>query len=96
MLEGLSNRYPEKTFYLGQVFNDTANSYKFLWFLAILSLLGRRGEGDLPLGELMTEMAALAWHPVCFFRLSLGRQDKLQEAILEIRKQSLLPLERRT
>src|SRR5438046_2185931 len=90
MIEGLSNRYPDKTFYLGQVFNDTTNSYKLVWFLAILSLLRRKNDGDLPLTEIFSEMAAVAWHPVCFFRLSLGRQDKLQEAILEIREQSLL------
>ena len=93
MIEGLSNRYPEKTFYLGQVFNDTANSYKFVWFLAILSLLKRREGGDLSLSELMSEMAVMAWHPVCFFRLSLGRQDKLQEAVIEVRKASLLPFD---
>src|SRR2546426_672381 len=93
MLEGLSNRFPEKTFYLGQVFNDTTNSYKLVWFLAILSLLRRKNQGDLPLSEIFTEMAAVAWHPVCFFRLSFGRQDKLQEAIVEIREQSLLPVD---
>jgi hypothetical protein len=91
MIEGLSSRYPDKTYYLGQVFNDTTNSYKLVWLLAILSLLRRKNDGDLPLTEVFTEMAAVAWHPVCFFRLSLGRQDKLQEVILEIREQSLLP-----
>src|SRR5437879_4234784 len=91
MIDGLSTRYPDKTFYLGQVFNNTTNSYKLLWFLAILSLLRRKSDGDLRLAEIFTEMAAVAWHPVCFFRLSLGRQDKLQEVILEIRERSLLP-----
>ena len=42
-LAGVALRYPEKTFYLGQVFKDTTNSYKLFWFLAILSLL-KRGE----------------------------------------------------
>jgi len=91
MIEGLASRCPEKTFYLGQVFNDTTNSYKLVWFLAILSLLRRRNEANLPLVEILTEMAAIAWHPVCLFRLSLGRQDKLQDAILEIRQESVLP-----
>src|SRR5947207_6732365 len=84
-------RYPEKTFYLGQVFNDTTNSYKLVWFLAILSLLRRGNDRDLPLREMFAEMASVAWHPVCFFRLSLGRQDKLQDEIVAIREQSLLP-----
>src|SRR5262245_2421515 len=70
--------YPEKTFYLGQVFKDTTNSYKFFWFLALLSFLKRDEEYPFRLADIFTEMAVAAWHPVCLFRLSLGRQDKLQ------------------
>ncbi len=93
MIEGLSTRYPGKTFYLGQVFNDTTNSYKLVWFLAILSLLRRNGDIRLALPEILKEMAVVAWHPVCFFRLSLGRQDKLQGAILDMRERSRLPVD---
>jgi hypothetical protein len=73
------------------VFNDTTNSYKLVWFLAILSLLRRGKSRVLPLSGILAEMVAVAWHPVCLFRLSLGRQDKLQSAVLEIRRQSQLP-----
>lgn len=91
MLEGLANHYPEKTFYLGQVFNDTTNSYKLVWFMAILSLLQRSESRVMPLASIFTEMAAVAWHPVCLFRLSLGGQDKLHHAILGLHRQSQLP-----
>jgi hypothetical protein len=50
-------RYPEKTFYLGQVFKDTTNSYKLFWFLAILSLLKRSEERSFRLADILTEMA---------------------------------------
>ena len=91
-LAGVALRYPEKTFYLGQVFKDTTNSYKLVWFLALLSLL-TRGEGySFRLADIFTEMVITAWHPVCLFRLSLGRQDKLQAVILEFQKKSGLPL----
>jgi hypothetical protein len=93
MLDGLSNRYPEKTFYLGQVFNDTTNSYKLLWFLGLLSLVQRPRAETLPLADALTEMATAGWHPVCLYRLTLGRQDKLQHAILEIQTASKLPPE---
>ncbi|MCX6902421.1 MAG: hypothetical protein NTW03_02845 [Verrucomicrobia bacterium] len=89
-LAGVALRYPEKTFYLGQVFNDTATSYKFLWFLALLSLLRRPGDKSILLSEIFTEMAAIAWHPVCLYRLSLGRQDTIQAVILSIREKSEL------
>jgi hypothetical protein len=90
-LAGVALRYPEKTFFLSQVFKDTTNSYKVVWFLAVLSLL-KRGSGQaLPLSDLFAEMAVTAWHPVCLFRLSLGRQDKLQDVILDIQQLSGFP-----
>ena len=87
-LAGVALRYPEKTFFLGQVFKDTTNSYKLVWFLAMLSLLKRSDGRALRLVDVFTEMAVAAWHPVCLFRLSLGRQDKLQDVILEIQQAS--------
>jgi hypothetical protein len=66
----------------------TTNSYKFLWFLGILSLLRRSEDRSLRLVDIFTEMAAIGWHPVCLFRLSLGRQDTLQDVILEIKQES--------
>lgn len=92
MLNPLSRRYPEKTFYLGQVFNDTTNSYKLVWFLAILSLMRRTGADTLALDDILAEMATVAWHPVCLFRLSLGSQDKLQKVILDVQGRSDLEL----
>jgi len=89
-LAGIALRYPEKTFFLGQVFKDTTNSYKMVWFLAILSLMKRSEEHSLRLVDIFTEMAAGAWHPVCLYRLSLGRQDKLQDVIQEIQQSSSL------
>src|SRR3954469_22223959 len=89
--QGSRIRYPEKTHYLGQVFNDTTNSYKLLWFLAILSLLKQSAQQNFPISDLLVEMAAAAWHPVCFFRLSFGKQDKLQDLVLALRDESGLP-----
>ncbi|MBI4027030.1 MAG: hypothetical protein HY360_18745 [Verrucomicrobia bacterium] len=82
--------HPEKTVYLGQVFDDRATSYKFFWFLAILSLAEKESANALRMADLFTEMAALAWHPVCLYRLSLGGQDTLQNAVREIQRTSTL------
>lgn len=90
-LAGIALRYPEKTFVLGQVFKDTTNSYKLVWFLALTSLLKSSDGRALRLADVFIEMAVTAWHPVCLFRLSLGRQDKLQDVILEIQQASGLP-----
>src|ERR1019366_4329847 len=88
VLAAVSIRYPEKTFYLGQVFKHTTNSYKLVWFLAILSLLRRARADTLPVADVLAEMAVVGWHPVCLFRLSLGCQDKLQNAIRAIQVHS--------
>jgi len=82
--------FPADLFVLGRVFNKTTNSYKFVWLLAILCLLRRSGNCALPLGEIMTEMVVIAWHPVCLYHLSLGPQDLLQEAVVGIQEWSNL------
>jgi hypothetical protein len=90
-LSGIAVRYPEKTFYLAQAFNDTTNSYKFVWFLSILSLLKRSSDSALQLAEVFAEMAVISWHPVCLYRLSFGRQDKFQDTVVHLRDLSRLP-----
>lgn len=90
-LTGIALRYPEKTFYLGQVFKDTTNSYKFLWLLGILSMMRKIDDPSFKLADIFAEMAAIAWHPVCLYRLSLGRQDTLQDAVLAIGRKSSIP-----
>ena len=89
-LVGVATRYPEKAHYLGRVFNDTTNSYKLFWFLGILNVLRRNDAHVIRLTDLLNEMSVAAWHPVCLFRLSLGRQDKLQEAVAGLQRQSQL------
>lgn len=87
-LAGVASEYPEKTRGLGRVFADMTNSYKPVWFLAIVSLL-KQGAGDeLAMKDVLTEMVVVAWYPVNLFRLSLGCQDKLQATVLEIRERS--------
>jgi HNH endonuclease len=87
-LAGLASRYPEKTFFLGQVFKDTTSSYKLVWFLAILALIKRSEQNAFLLADIFTEMAVAAWHPVCLYRLSLGRQDRLQHVVHELQEKS--------
>src|ERR1700738_2208878 len=90
-LEPIAGEYPEQTFYLAQVFNDTTNSYKLFWFKSIISLL-KSGGGSIAVADIITEMVVFGWHPVCSFRLSLGRQDALQNAIQEIKIATGLPV----
>ena len=90
-LAGIAPRYPKETHYLSRVFNDTTNSYKLLWFLALLSLLKQGYSRKFRMDDVFCEMVVEAWHPVCLFRLSLGLQDHFQNVILDIQQSSGLP-----
>jgi len=90
-LGGIAFRHPQKTAYLGRVFDDTTNSYKLFWFLALLSLLRRTEDRSFSFDDIFIEMVVVAWHPVCLYRLSMGRQDKFQEVLLKLKHLSQLP-----
>src|SRR4051812_16976674 len=91
--DGWNSKWPEKTTALASVFRNTAASYKFFWFLGILNLLERDSGRVFAEKEIVGEMIALAWSPVCFYRLSLGVQDKLQDAVKELQAVASLPNE---
>jgi hypothetical protein len=87
---GLAGRYPAECQRLGTVFDDTTNSYKLFWFLALLSRLPERPDTEIAVAELVLEMHVQAWHPVTLFRLSLGLQDNLQVSVHAARGKSPL------
>ena len=89
----------QETRFLSAVFDDKATSYKLFWFRALLEVLKQRWKsgscGPIPVTQLLGEMLTAAWHPVCFFRLSLGSTDRLQSACERLRALSgLAPAEK--
>ncbi|MBE9212635.1 hypothetical protein IQ247_07880 [Plectonema cf. radiosum LEGE 06105] len=65
---------------LSQIFNNTTNSYKYLFFLSLLDILKRRKFDTLsPISfeEIIVEMLANAWYPHNYFKLSFGTLDKI-------------------
>lgn len=54
-----------------RMFNNKAQSYKFYWFEAILSLTKETDE-DLTFEEIIDEMICEAWHTVAHYHLRLG------------------------
>lgn len=63
---------------LTQSFNDTTNSYKFYWFLAILDELIDTNSSFLNLDNLSIRMISEIWHPLDYFKLSFGKQDSFK------------------
>ena len=68
----------------GRLFHNTTNSYKYFWFLAVLDLLKGREGGKLDFEEIFHNMVLRSWYPVVTYRLSFGKQDRLEPLIREI------------
>lgn len=69
---------------LAGLFRHTTNSYKFVFFLALLDLLKRhRFDAERPYtyAEITLEMLALAWFPHTYFKLSFGAQDTIAKKL---------------
>jgi hypothetical protein len=60
---------------LAVIFNDTTNSYKFYWFLAILDTLSEGASERLDVDDLAMRMVADVWFPLNYYKLSFGKQD---------------------
>jgi len=56
---------------LMSVFNDTTNSYKFYWFLAILDEIKNKKNIEISIQELCYKMLTEVWYPLNFYRLSV-------------------------
>lgn len=70
---------------LAAIFNNTSTSYKLYWFYAILEAI-KENKQEIIINELTAKMIALTWYSVHFYKISLGKQDKLADAIHVIKK----------
>lgn len=73
---------------LASLFDNTTNSYKYFFLLALLDRIEKARTGiyppldrPIPLNELIIDMILGAWYPHGFCRLSLGSQDMLQKTV---------------
>ena len=73
---------------LARVFNTYTNSYKFLFFQALLAHLKEKdfpdSEVEIRLRDLAIEMAVLAWYPSSYFRLTFGSQDQICKLLRDV------------
>jgi hypothetical protein len=71
---------------LSSVFNNTAASYKYYWFISLLQLFIARQKEQIPIKDILVKMICNAWYPINFFKLSFGFSDKLNDNIFEIKR----------
>ena len=65
---------------LSRLFDNTTNSYKYIFMLSILDILSKRlfnTSEALTFEEIVIEMLANSWYPHSFFKLSFGSQDMI-------------------
>ena len=66
--------------YLGRLFDNTSECYKFFWFKAIVSKV-TEGKQELSYEELVNEMITDAWYMVTEYHLNLGPKDTLEGVV---------------
>ena len=69
---------------ISSCFNNTSASYKFYWFISILDAVSEQKE-KISKKEIFCRMIANAWYTINYFHLSFGKQDKLEEAIQQLK-----------
>lgn len=69
-----------------KVFQSTTNSYKYYWWYSILQLVKKGDDETIKFDEIAVQMIVLAWYPVNFYKISLGKQDQLSKYIKEIKE----------
>lgn len=69
---------------LSRLFKKTSTSYKYLFFISLLTLIKDRDaeiEDGILLRDIEIEMLVTAWYPYVYFKLSFGIQDKIASAL---------------
>jgi hypothetical protein len=84
------------TQHLAGAFANVTNSYKFLWFLAILDEIDDNVTLRISIPKLLGRMVAIAWYPVNYFRLNFGTQDIVARLVNDLMTQGKAPLDARS
>ena len=69
---------------LSGLFRHTVNSYKYLFFISLITLMKYRNfevDDGILLGDIEIEMLVTAWYPCVYFKLSFGTRDQIASAI---------------
>ena len=72
------------------VFDKKVTSYKYFWFVSIISLVKSRGKSVISFDEILIRMAAIAWPIVLQDGIDLGERDMLAKYLKEIQKKTYI------
>jgi len=75
---------------LDKIFDKKATSYKYFWFLAIISLAKEKNSLKVAYEDILVRMAALAWPIIFDSEIALGKPDMLPKYLVDITKKTTL------
>lgn len=75
---------------LDKIFDNKSSSYKYLWFLSIITLAKEKDSLAVSYKNLMIRMAAIAWPLIYGDGLDFGKSDYMKNYLLQIRRVSNL------
>ena len=88
--EELYDDEPINTNTIYKVFEKKATSYKYFWFLSIISLAKERELLSISYKDIVIRMAAMAWPIVFEDEIDLGKNDKLSKYLADTAKAAML------
>lgn len=78
---------------LSRIFKTFTNSYKFLYFQALLNSIRTSNNStngiEIRLKDLAVDMTVLAWYPKSYFHLEFGPQDQLGRILKRVRNDQI-------
>ena len=75
---------------LDKIFEKKATSYKYFWFMAIISLAKERNSLTISYRDIVIRMATLAWPIVFEYGIDLGKSDMIAKYLNDILEDSSL------
>ncbi|MBS4071117.1 MAG: hypothetical protein KGZ90_07305 [Algoriphagus sp.] len=78
--------------FLSATFKKTSATYKYYWFLSFLQLLEEEGL-RIEKRRIFSRMLSNAWYTVNYFKVSFGKQDKIQETISFFHRERGIPVD---
>ena len=69
-----------------EVFKNVSTSYKFFWFMSILSIIKRKQHITISLHEMVAEMLSIVWPIIFEYNLDLGKTDSLKSITRSLSK----------
>lgn len=84
-MNNLPKSFKVESAYLEQMLDmkNFSTSYKILWLYAIYKEI-ICGKNEAKVNKLISKMIGLVWHPIIYYKLNLGVQDKLSDIVLYV------------